>query len=587
MRRYLLFGVIALVAGVAGFTYRERLRAAWREWFWAPMHPMSLAIFRAVLFVELFVTANPRITLEYAMMPKALQYPPGIASLVDWNPSSGGAHVALLVFQVACVLGFLGLFTRASALTAVVTGTYVLGLPQLFGKVNHCHHLLWFALLIAFGPPSLALSLDGIWHAFRRADQGDVEGPKPEVAHGLPLKLAVCLMGLMYVFPGVWKILTGGPDWVIPANTARLMHADWLMMGHWLPPVRLDGMPILLFLGAAGTIVFELAFFPLVLFKRTRPLAGVGGIIFHNLTYLNLGIRFGTLQAMYVALIDWFWMLKRLGARFWKSPYYVVYDGDCRFCRRVLATIKTFELFDQLVYVNGQAVQALPDGTPIPFSREELLVDIKAYEDGQWHSGHRVYARMLRRVPKLWIALPLFALPGFMGRVYRAIADNRHKLIRARPPFEPAKLQTWPVLMAGGALFGGVLILGLMDDHFAWPIASYPTYEAVVGPKARYLGFQTNEAPLLENPAGAAKPQFEVPQFDVLARERFMGNRLNGMMGSILRDKDADHQRAALRAFWAEWRPGREMPRVVELESDTDPAHWQDTPTIIREIPVE
>ena len=41
--------------------------------------------------------------------------------------------------------GMVGLFTRTSALFTTVLSFYVLGIPQFYGKVNHYHHLLWFA----------------------------------------------------------------------------------------------------------------------------------------------------------------------------------------------------------------------------------------------------------------------------------------------------------------------------------------------------------------------------------------------------------------------------------------------------------
>ncbi len=54
-----------------------------------------------------------------------------------------------------------------------------------------------------------------------------------------------------------------------------------------------------------GTIAFEMTFWLLVLFRRTRLIAAVTGIIFHNMTGLFMGITFWNLQIMYVAFIPW------------------------------------------------------------------------------------------------------------------------------------------------------------------------------------------------------------------------------------------------------------------------------------------
>jgi len=68
-----MLGIILLFGGGWAFFFRQAIAKAWREWFWAPMHPMTLAIFRAVVFLELFISADPRISLEFAALPKALQ----------------------------------------------------------------------------------------------------------------------------------------------------------------------------------------------------------------------------------------------------------------------------------------------------------------------------------------------------------------------------------------------------------------------------------------------------------------------------------------------------------------------------------
>ena len=36
-----------------------------------------------------------------------------------------------------------GLFTRTSAIVTTILALYVFGIPQMFGKVNHSHHMVW------------------------------------------------------------------------------------------------------------------------------------------------------------------------------------------------------------------------------------------------------------------------------------------------------------------------------------------------------------------------------------------------------------------------------------------------------------
>jgi hypothetical protein len=74
--------------------------------------------------------------------------------------------------------------------------------------------------------------------------------------------------------------------------------------------------PALLSIGAAFTIIFEMGWILLVIPRRTRPLAFVMGLAFHNLTNLLMNISFWNLQFCYVALIDWGAVLLFLSPRF-------------------------------------------------------------------------------------------------------------------------------------------------------------------------------------------------------------------------------------------------------------------------------
>src|SRR6185503_19451812 len=121
---------------------------------------------------------------------------------VPINPTLAGA--ASLVFIVACVGAILGLFTRTSAIVAVVTGLYVLGIPQFYGKIDHYHHLLWFGAILAASRCGDALSIDAIRAGWKRADRGDIEPPAAARAYHLPIALILVLLGLVYFFPGFW-----------------------------------------------------------------------------------------------------------------------------------------------------------------------------------------------------------------------------------------------------------------------------------------------------------------------------------------------------------------------------------------------
>src|SRR6202022_4806069 len=92
--------------------------------------------------------------------------------------------VALVIACLACIVG---LFTRTSIIVSLLLSLYVLGLPQLFGKMNHYHHLIWFMAILAVSPCADVLSVDAIFKSWKRADQGSTEPPAPARAYSLPL----------------------------------------------------------------------------------------------------------------------------------------------------------------------------------------------------------------------------------------------------------------------------------------------------------------------------------------------------------------------------------------------------------------
>jgi hypothetical protein len=166
--------------------------------------------------------------------------------------------------------------------------------------------VIWFGLLLTVSPCGDALSVDA-WLARRRGRPP----PGPARAYALPIRLMWLLMGVAYFFPGLFKLLAG-PQWILSENLRFLLYQSWRHLDA-LPLLRLDQFPLLSRAAALGTIVFELSFLFLVLSRRTRPLAAVGGLLFHAATAYFLRIFFLELMLCYVIFVDWHALAQRLG----------------------------------------------------------------------------------------------------------------------------------------------------------------------------------------------------------------------------------------------------------------------------------
>jgi len=269
--------------------------------FLVPERPENLAALRISVAILLLISPETYSGPRIAALPSELRIPPeGLGWLMSTLPVTPEfARGAQWILVISASLGLVGLWTRASLAIATVSGLYVLGLFQLTGSVTHDMHLLWFAALCAAGPSGDVLSLDRVIARRRGAAM-----PAPSLRVAVPLLFARVLLGLVYFFPGFWKLAESGASWVTSENLKNQMHWKWFQNGA-LPPLRIDRWDGLIHAGALGVVLLELVFPLLVIFPRTRVVAALGGLAFHVLSQIFLFIPFPSLWGCYTMLVDW------------------------------------------------------------------------------------------------------------------------------------------------------------------------------------------------------------------------------------------------------------------------------------------
>lgn len=271
---------------------------------------LDLAVFRITVALVIAQSHSVAVATTWAALPSATRTAPlGVGWLLPHLPIDP-ASVAFMrgVLLLACALGALGVFTRASFTIISLTAAYVLLIPELGGAVFHDHHLLWFAVLLAASPCGDTLSFDA-WLAQRRGRPRPTHGR----AHGLTLRVAWLLVALIFFFPGVHKLATSGLAWVTSDNLRNQIWWKWTQDPTLEPAFRIDLYPRLLRACAALTIAFELSFPVLILSVRGRAVALAAALSFHAATAHFMGIEFGVLYACYVVFIPWEALGRRLG----------------------------------------------------------------------------------------------------------------------------------------------------------------------------------------------------------------------------------------------------------------------------------
>jgi hypothetical protein len=256
----------------------------------APRSPVDLAVVRIVVFGLLAYLCIEESPAWMAGLPKDLLDPPPLTGWLTALPIEPvPVRVAQIVTILSALAAMVGLAYRVTAPLAVLGSLYVLGVPQLWGKVNHYHNVVWFAAILAASPADRALS------------PGHPNNSEP--VSGRPLFFIAILIGLAYFWPGVAKARMG-VRWIWSDNLKLLLYQKWAELPGFTPLLPIDRFPLALRLLALGTVLFELSFLWLILFRHLRPFAVLGGLVFHAGTATIMGINL-PLWPCYVAFFRW------------------------------------------------------------------------------------------------------------------------------------------------------------------------------------------------------------------------------------------------------------------------------------------
>jgi predicted DCC family thiol-disulfide oxidoreductase YuxK len=540
-----------------------------KRFFTQPGSALDLAIFRVVLFGALLWFFTPGELLYFAALPpELLSPPPGTGWLVPWLPiNPTAAQVIYGAFVVAAVAALIGWHARWAAALAAVLGVYVLGVPQLYGKINHNHHMVWFATILAASPCGDALSVDAVRRAWRQRPLPVQPAPAVSLAYSVPLRFVWLLIGMIYFWAGTWKLWTEGWAWAFSDNLKFTMYEKWLQLGGWTPFIRIDRYDTLCHLMAAYTIVFEIAFVFLILFPWGRAVAAVLGVGFHTGTDFLMQIGFPTLEICYVAFVSWTWLLGGLGHRLFSERATLWYDGDCSFCRKAIVVIQQVDVLGRVDYRN---LRDAPAGD----ASDIVLETVR----GRF-TGFDAYRRLARRVPAFWPLLPLLVLPPVRWagqRTYQAVAVHRACALEPPTPPSIARPHAWRPAAIVGSVLVYVFVLSSIAKYHSWPFSAYPTFEdRLTKPEVSVLFLEAETAD------GRAIHR------DVL-RDRLLPRmppeRYHALLIRALNLRDPDQLRRRLGALWC--TAVHERPDLAQLQRvtfhtavvSTQPEHWGEPP---------
>ncbi len=275
--------------------------------FFRPDHALNLAFFRILVF-GIVLCWIPTNAVQMTMLPSIFRaFPSGyhvIGPLIPFDPWLIQTAIVLLI--ISCITGIIGLYPRLSASVAFITGLYVYGIPQFFGKINHeSNHLFWFLLILAVTPCGDALSVSRLLKREKL-----ITSASPQ--YGFPIRIVWLLIGLIYFFPGIWKIAISGVHWAFSDTVMTILLRKWYDLSpEFMLMFSIDQYPALLQWAAFAVLLFELTFVIGIFIPRLRVLWIIGGILFHASTNLFMGIPYWPLLLLYPVFIDWSGLITR------------------------------------------------------------------------------------------------------------------------------------------------------------------------------------------------------------------------------------------------------------------------------------
>ena len=283
-------------------SWGARLRASLDDALWGPETAARLMVVHVGLSALIGVRVVAGSYGQLAGTPAALVDPVPFLGFLDRMPSAS-VFVALQVVGGSAALAAV-LRRRPQLAFAVAWVCYLVlaGLRGSRGKVLHNDLLLlWVSAPFLLAPAVV-----------------DVRDRIARRRYGWPIRVAIVITALIYLFAGYHKLRRSGPSWAYGDNMRYV--ALWgpsIGSSGWKDLAQWTGEHVWVS-RASGVFIlgFELAFPVVVFVPRLRVLFALGAVFLHVTTWFLLGLDYWAWAlTVPLVLIDWPSVAVRLQAR--------------------------------------------------------------------------------------------------------------------------------------------------------------------------------------------------------------------------------------------------------------------------------
>jgi predicted DCC family thiol-disulfide oxidoreductase YuxK len=420
----------------------------WNHFWFEPTSPDNLGLCRIYLYgtMFLFYILSPLLFKSWGWhtdftlwgnVSSAFWSPVWLFSVLHLPPLSTGALVAMqTIWRLSLALSCVGLFTRASTIVSFVLGTYLIGLPNNFGKIHHLDQLLvWAFMAMAFSRCGDAWSFDALRRKVRAKTPGAAD-PRPSGEYTWPVHLIWVISAMVYVEAGASKLRHSGISWITTETMRNFLlqsfyHVSdsepltswglFFVRSHWLSSTL-----------AGFSLFFEVAIFIALFSRRSRWILVPGVVGMQTGIAMFMGPNFYQVILCQALWIPWDRVVDKLAIRLETRPRYAVaFDGACGLCQRTIAVLKSLDVLRRVEFLDMVRQWSRIEESFPGLDRERAHSEMHVRTPrGQVKTGFYGYRALALALPLGWLALPFLYLPGAAwagSHVYRAVATRRHR----------------------------------------------------------------------------------------------------------------------------------------------------------------
>ncbi|MCC6150822.1 MAG: DUF393 domain-containing protein [Planctomycetes bacterium] len=419
-----------------------RALLAMRDYWFGREHAAPMAAFRIslglIVFLDTALTLLPHAARWFGAdgfhSPGETQWwldQPGRWGLFNGTTDITSLRLGLCALML-CSWGLIaGLATRLSAACAFVLLMSFHHLNP--NMLNAGDALLRIGLFyLALMPSWRALSLDRRILA-RFGWQADPSAPV------WSLRLAQIQLCIMYVATGIDKAARfdaanlGASAWFDGSAISKALRFTTIARTEWMAWVPVWATAPM----AWVTLLWEILFPVLVMFRRTRPWALALGVLVHGGIFLTMEVTHFSLTTL-----SFYWLFvpasvimdmagkSEDGER---RVYRVFFDTMCPVCNRAKRQLERLDWLGRLKFEDLHDRRLCEQAMPGVTYAQQLRAMYVLRPDGQYFAGFAALRALMPVLPMFWVLWPIWALawlPGFshLGHaIYRWIARNRFK----------------------------------------------------------------------------------------------------------------------------------------------------------------